>query len=203
MKTYISGNMTGLTLEELQSKFNAAAAYLKSIGLDPVLPFKNGELIPWSIRLLTYGTECDSIFLLSDWLESYESMTEKFYAGVTGKKILFQSKLDAEGLLKEQTEEAVFHITSAIEEVMGMNLKQYFDGRRTPDEHFARMIFSYQCWKAGIPSKVVTLYINRDEATIWRHLRKYPGEYKYNASFREKAKQIDDLLSRQMCPTKQ
>ena len=96
MKIYISGQITGLTLQEAQSKFDIGAEQIKTMGHEPVNPMQEvpyNETWTWEdymiadIRLI-FG--CDGIYMLDNWTESKGAKIEHDICLRLGKKIMFQ-----------------------------------------------------------------------------------------------------------------
>ena len=86
MKTYISGKITGLDLEDAKALFKEAADNLKEMGLTPLNPM---EIIPyneefeWEDYMLADIKElfkCDAIFMLSNWKDSKGARVERAIA---------------------------------------------------------------------------------------------------------------------------
>jgi hypothetical protein len=196
MKIYISGDTAALPLKDTIVKFDEAEKYLKKQNHIPVNPFKSDEskLTSWPARLEVLSG-CDGIFLLSNWLSSKEAMMERYYSGVTGKEILFESKIEEETCSDIQEEIIVSRIKGAIEEVTGLTFEQYTEEDRETNGFFCRMIFSIHCHKAGIDSKRIIHHIPRDRTTILHYLKKYGDECKYNSIFREIAEKVNQKLS--------
>src|ERR1035437_9490228 len=118
MKIYISGETSGLP-KDIKTKFEDAENYLRKISHTPINPL-NCSTLASRIELLS---SCDAIFLLSGWLNSGESKIEKRVADLTGKEILFESRIEAEN--EEDT--ITFPIKGAIHEVTGLSFEQYAD----------------------------------------------------------------------------
>jgi hypothetical protein len=196
MKIYISGDTSGFHHgKEARTRFDEAESFLKRLKYDPVNPFKikQDSLVPWLERLAALSV-CDSIFLLSGWLSIPESQFEKFYSTVTGKEILFESRIDEENKISAQEEISIFRIKGAIREVTDLEFDKYIEENRTSEIYFARMLFAINCDKAGINSKRIIKYLPRDRTTILHMLKKYPDEYKYNHEFRKIADKVSQLL---------
>jgi hypothetical protein len=198
--TYISG-LIGTLTDEVKVKFEAAEEYLKEINHTPINPLKINtyRLAIWPDRLLVLA-DCHSIFLLSDWLQSEESRMEKYYCEVTGKDIIFQSRMENDHYAGAKIEYEVNRISGAIHEVTGMSLEDYADGPRTEPKYFCRVLFSIQCKRGGIdPEDIAFRYIQRDRTTILHYLKKYPDELKFNPKFREIAEKVNQKLCSETC----
>jgi hypothetical protein len=198
-KVFISGDLTGPGLIDKIIKFDNAEAFLCTQGHEPINPFKidSNKLAPWPMRLEILSG-CDAIFLLSNWLYSKESMMEKYYADVTGKEVLFESRIETENQSSQNEELVVSRIKGAIQEVTGLTFEQYTEEDRETNGFFCRMIFSIHCHKAGIDSKRIIHHIPRDRTTILHYLKKYGDECKYNAIFREIAERVHQKLYPEM-----
>lgn len=195
MKTYISGKISGLPSEEAKKKFKQAESYLQGLGHDVVNPFelRLGVDAPWESHMLfdlKLLFECDSIYMLDNWIESKGAMIEKHIADVRGMKVLFQKKEESEKYLAI----TIFKIKGAIQEVMGLKFEEYTTEVRCRDSFFARMIFTYHCRKTGMKLKEIARYIHRDHTTMLHYLNKYDDEVKYNPTFRAIAIRINKIL---------
>jgi hypothetical protein len=196
MKVYISGDTTCSPYKIRKLKFDEAEDFLKKLKYDPVNPFnlKQDSLAPWPQRLEVLSS-CEAIFLLADWLYCSESKVEKYYCSITGKEILFESRIHSEISHYSQVESEVIRISGAIHEVTGMRLEDYADGPRTEPKYFCRVLFSIQCKRGGIdPEDIAFRYIQRDRTTILHYLKKYPDEFKFNHKFREIAAKVNNML---------
>lgn len=76
MKIYISGQITGLELEEAKAKFNRAETMLQEKGYHPVNPMRlnpHEENKTWKEYMLDDLDalfDCEAIYLLDNWRES-------------------------------------------------------------------------------------------------------------------------------------
>ena len=195
MKLYISGDTEAIPLKDIRVKFDEAEKYLKKQNHIPVNPFKIDEskLAPWPARLEILAS-CDAIFLLSNWLYNKESIMEKYYADVTGKEVLFESRIETENQSNQNEQVTITRIKGAIQEITGLTFEQYTEEDRETNGFFCRMIFSIHCHKAGIDSKRIIHHIPRDRTTILHYLKKYGDECKYNSIFREIAEKVNQKL---------
>ena len=195
MRVYISGNTAGLSVHDKGTKFHEAEIYLKKLKHEPVNPLKiNSNVIASLPDRLGVLADCEAIFLLSGWPLDKEALIEKYYSTITGKEILFESRLEEENKRSNEEMLLVSRINGAIEEVTGLTFEQYTEDDRRPEGFFARMLFSVHCEKAGINSKRIIHHIPRDKTTILYYLNKYSDEYKYNSSFRETAEKVNQKL---------
>ena len=89
MKIYISGQISGLPLDEVKAKFHDAEQQIIERGYEAVNPLKNGipdsEPMAADIVLLL---DCDAIYMLPGWEASKGATLEKNIAERTGKKII-------------------------------------------------------------------------------------------------------------------
>ena len=93
MKIYISGQISGLPLDEAKAKFQTVETKLKAQGYETVNPLKNG--IPdneaWEVHMaadIVLLLDCDAIYMLPGWESSKGATLEKNIAERTGKKII-------------------------------------------------------------------------------------------------------------------
>jgi len=93
-KTYISGKITGIE-REASMLFERAEMYLIQLGHDPINPMKlNHEhdkswhsYMREDIKALC---DCDSIFMLSNWVDSKGAIIEHTIAMYLGLKVIYQ-----------------------------------------------------------------------------------------------------------------
>lgn len=209
MKVYISGDTSGLP--QVKYRFEDAEAYLTKNNHIPVNPFKidRSKLAPLPVRMEALAG-CDAIFLLTDWISCDDSKIEKYYSDITGKAIMFESRIE-EGKKQFCKEEVIVSgIKGAIHEVTGMSFEEYAKDDRVPGKRlhkckptgfFCRMLFSVQYQKAGFDTRRVLKYIPRDYTSILHYLRKYDSEYQYNKEFRDMADKVNCMLYPSQDPT--
>lgn len=177
MKIYISGQISGLPLDEAKAKFQTVETKLKAQGYETVNPLKNG--IPdnacWEAHvamdvLLLMG--CDAIYLLPDWGVSKGATLEKNLAELTGKVIIYEEI------------PAFQHIKQAIADGMGVAFFDIVSKQREQKHVFARMIFAQLCRDDGGTIISIAKEMKRNHATILYYLKKYPDDYRYTPEFR-------------------
>ena len=93
MKIYISGQISGLPLDEVKAKFQDAENRIVEHGDEVVNPLKNG--IPstesWEVHMaadIVLLLDCDAIYMLQGWEASKGATLEKNIAERMGKKII-------------------------------------------------------------------------------------------------------------------
>lgn len=98
MKIYISGQITGLGVEEAKAKFDKGEKALTVQGYIPINPIKVNTPIEgktWKeymlddIKLLF---DCEAIFLLNNWRTSKGARIEYLIAKETGMTILMEAE---------------------------------------------------------------------------------------------------------------
>ena len=188
-KIYISGRISGLPLQDVTAKFEAAEAKLRTQGYDVVNPLKNGIPInaPWELHVamdvvLLMG--CGVIYLLPDWGLSKGATLEKNLAELTGKKIIYEEA------------PAFAEIKQAISEAMGVSFYDITGGRRERKHVFARMIFAYHCRQEGATVIKIAQEIKRNHATIIYYLKKYQDDYRFTPEFREYVNAVNSCISK-------
>lgn len=201
MKTYISG-LTESPINDVKVKFKAAEKYLMKLNHTPVIPFRNNECTPLSLPVrLEILSDCEALYLLSDWLQSEDSLMEKCYAEIKGKHIMFQSKIENDNYLAVTICKQVLKINGAIQEVTGYPLADYSAGARTTPRYFCRMLFTVHCKESGIePEDIAFRFIQRDPTTIHYYLKRYDPEFKHNPKFRSIAEQVRQKLQPSKIP---
>lgn len=93
MKTYISGKITGLTLEDAEALFQQAEDHILELKYEPVNPMK---LVPYNPDLtwkdymiadIEALMRCDACFMLKNWTESKGAQLEHTIAQSLGLHI--------------------------------------------------------------------------------------------------------------------
>lgn len=96
MKTYISGKISNLPIDQVKVKFNNAANMLIARGFEPVNPI---DVSPFSgsKTWADYMTddikalfECEAIFMLKDWKDSRGARIEYCIAKELGLEMYFE-----------------------------------------------------------------------------------------------------------------
>lgn len=94
MKTYLSGPITGLPIEQARKNFTDAEARLKSAGMEVVNPMnlphdhdKSWEAYMKECIIALMG--CDAIHLMKDWHKSRGASMEAYLAHALDIQILF------------------------------------------------------------------------------------------------------------------
>lgn len=93
-RVYISGPMTGLDHNEIQSRFNEAELILQSMGYQAVnpadishLPFDYDEFMEIDLKMLSY---CDGIYMLKGWKDSFGAQMELQYAVMKQHFVMYE-----------------------------------------------------------------------------------------------------------------
>lgn len=192
MKIYISGKITGIPIQEAETKFQAAQDLLEELGFDVVNPLKNGlkknssyeEHMKIDIELIL---SCDVVYMMDGWINSVGACIEYDIAIRMGKKILFESDM-----INELN--SVTKIKDAIHEVTGLTFDEYASKSRKRDGFYARMLFAHHCFENGIKISTVSELIQRDRTTVLYTLNKYYDEVKYNPEFRRLAESFNEII---------
>ena len=111
-KIYISGKITGLPIDEVISKFQAAEAKIRRFGFEPVSPLRNGlpfeaelaDQIGEDVKLLL---KSDAIYMIADWRQSEGAMI----ARQRRMRIFLAETFDAHASVESKTEQS--HETEA------------------------------------------------------------------------------------------
>ena len=96
-KVYISGMISGMSLQSVKAKFSSAANELKKAGHAPINPLDNGldENETWSNHMkadLKLMLDCDMVYLLPDWIHSKGATIEKELAEALGIECVTEIK---------------------------------------------------------------------------------------------------------------
>ena len=91
MKIYISGQISGLPLDEAKAKFQTVETKLKAQGYEAVNPLKNGipDTEAWEVHMaadIVLLLDCEAIYMLPGWEASKGATLEKNIAERTGKR---------------------------------------------------------------------------------------------------------------------
>lgn len=195
MRTYISGKISGLPYEEVEAKFQEAEDLLMMLDMEAVNPLKNGlkRDSSWEnhmVRDIEILLTCDAILLLEDWLASKGARIEKNLAEEAGLMIFFESNItDSNKQLQK--------IKDAIQNVTGLRFEEYTTASRERNTFFARMIIINYCRlkeKMSLPE--IARLVHRDHTTVMHCLKTYKDEVKYNFTFREIVRKVDNILSK-------
>ena len=99
-KIYLSGKVSGENYEEVRKKFAAAQEMLEEVGHEVFNPLDfNEELhggdtsLPWQeymLPLLPHIAECDIIYLMNGWRDSYGAQIERLWADRCGLEVIYQ-----------------------------------------------------------------------------------------------------------------
>ena len=195
MKIYISGKISGLPYDVVQTRFNDAESLLAEIGFEVVNPLKNGLAVDstWNEHLckdIAMLLPCDAIYMMDNWVDSLGASIEYDIAFRMGKDIWFESNVVRDDM-------RVLRIQNAIHEVMGMRFNEYVTKSRKRDGVFARMIFVHHCRRQyKMKLTKIAKYVHRDHSSLLHLLKKYNDDFKYNPQFRELATQVDNILNK-------
>lgn len=188
MKTYISGKITGLSLKEVNKRFEEAEELLRSLNLQAVNPLKNGlkRSEKWEthmVRDIEMLMGCECILMLENWIDSKGARIEKCIAEERGMIILNERNLSE----IKAVEDAIF-------KVMGLRFVDYTKpGERKRDHYYARLIYAKHELKYRSINEVAKT-INRSVLTLRPYLNLYAKEVKYNSEFRNIVDKIDTIL---------
>lgn len=110
MKIYIAGKITGLPKAEYTAKFLQAELALRAAGMKPVNPCNLGipDDMPSSEALelcKPHFDQCEAVFFLRDWRDSFGAIIEHSWATHQGLKIYYEREHPIE-FLKKAKEEA-------------------------------------------------------------------------------------------------
>jgi hypothetical protein len=194
MRIYISGRITGLSLQEVKEKFQSAQDLLEDLGFEVVNPLNNGLILndDWRKQMICDIENllpCNAIYLLDNWMDSVGASIEYDMALRMKMDILFESCM-------VRNQNTILKIQNAIHEVTGMTFGEYTTKSRQRDSFFARMIFVHHCRRNKMKLADIATYVHRDHSSILHLLKKYDDETKYNPYFKVWAERVDDMLNK-------
>lgn len=189
MKIYISGQITGLPLEEARAKFGKVENELIKQGYEVVNPLKNGipTNAPWEVHIamdIVLLIGCQAIYLLPDWHYSKGATLERNVAELTGKEIIYEEVPD------------FLEIKQAIAEVMGISFFDIVGTSRERRHVYARMIFAHYCREKGATVVRIAKEMKHNHSTVVYYVRKFKDDNQYNPEFRQLVKQVNNTLSK-------
>lgn len=192
-KVYISGQISGLPIEEVKEKFSSVEAQLIAQGYEVVNPLKNGLPwnAPWELHIamdIVLLMGCDTIYLLTGWDNSRGATLEKNFAELTKKKIIYEAA------------PAYSEIKQAITEVMGVSFADITGSCKELQLVYARKIFTQLTREAGLTVQAIGKLIQRSHATVIYYLRTYENDYNYTPEFRGIANKVKDYLKKLNTP---
>lgn len=192
-KVYISGQISGLPIEEVKEKFSSIEAQLIAQGYEVVNPLKNGLPwnAPWELHIamdIVLLMGCDTIYLLTGWDNSRGATLEKNFAELTKKKIIYEAA------------PAYSEIKQAITEVMGVSFADITGSCKELQLVYARKIFTQLTREAGLTVQAIGKLIQRSHATVIYYLRTYENDYNYTPEFRSIANKVKDYLKKLNTP---
>jgi hypothetical protein len=187
MRIYISGKITGLPFDEVQTKFAAAERNLTEQGYEVISPLKNGIPYnsPWESHvamdiILILG--CEAVYFLPDWNLSKGATIEKNIAELTGKTIIYENM-------------PVFvELKQAISELPGVSFYEIVGDSRERNHVYARMIYACFCRKQGATVTGIAKEMKRNHSTIIYYLKKYNDDFRFNKCFRELAERVTNKI---------
>lgn len=192
-KVYISGQISGLPIEEVKERFSGVEARLTAQGYEVVSPLKNGLPwdAPWELHIamdIVLLMGCDTIYLLTGWDKSRGAMLEKNFAELTKKKIIYESA-PAHAAIKQ-----------AITDVMGVSFADIQGSCKELQLVYARKIFARLTREAGLTVQAIGKLIQRSHATVIYYLRTYEDDYNYTPIFRSTANKVKEYLKKLNTP---
>lgn len=194
-KTYISGKVVGIPIENIEKKFKTAEKYLKTIGMIPVNPIKNGLTSKHTeqdhlITDLPLLLSSNSIFILDNWFDSKQSRIELKIAKEFGITVIYESAILKNMIKTEKIKEAIF-------DVLGFRFEDYTTNSRERHLFYARIIFINYCREVqDITLEEIGVMLNRDHSTILHGIKTFKNEIQYNMEFREDCRKINEILSK-------
>jgi len=188
-RIYLSGAISGRSIEQARHAFQRAEDQLKAEGWEPVNPLKNGlpAIAPWPAHMavdILNLLGCSAIYMLEGWENSQGATLEANIARMTGKAVLFE-----QGTVPEFA-----NIKAAIQTALGVTPADLSGDNRDQRMVFARMIFARLAREAGGSFPVIGKAISHHHTTVIYWLKRYPTEYQYTPEFKKMADQVTEFL---------
>ena len=196
MKVYISGQITGLNIDEVKERFERAEVRLKDKGLIPINPLKNGLPLdsPWKdhmVRDIEILMDCQAILMLDNWPKSTGARIEKNIAEELGL-IVFNEKIQEQTYFIES-------LKKAIQGATGMKIEDYATKRRFRDAFFARLIFTHHCAKKDrMSNDDIAEMLLKSNQDIRRYKNIFDNECSVNKYFRDMAEEVDNIIKKEI-----
>lgn len=193
MKVYISGRRSYPPMSSDASRVKELESLIGLLGFELVnpTPVRNEEVSLESQIVVGIDqlTQCDVVFMLSDWRESKASRIEYNVAKEMGKDFLYESAFPdfAQNL-------NLGKIQDAIHEVTGLRFEQYSQKTRTRECVSARMIFVHHCMRIGLNVYKTARLVRRDRATVIHALKRYEDDIRFDKTFKEQAEKVNNIL---------
>ena len=191
MKIYISGKISGLPTEIAEDNFHRSEELLTAIGFETVNPMReiakeHREWIDYICDDLRLLNDCDAIYLQSNWTESQGANIERAFAKAKGIRIFYATSKDEFC--------RICKIKSAIERVVNNLPTDWLTVGRKSLVVIARTIMCYEMIRSRIPQVTILEYLQRGRTMVDYYVDKYEWGIKLDASFRETANKIKELI---------
>ncbi len=189
---YISGQITGLDINEAINNFERSESIISNIGMNPVNPMKNGipiesewhEHMGMDIKMLL---ECDAILMQSNWNESKGARIERSIAKEFNMIIFYESEIEYHNQLVDV-------VKDAIEDITGLKYSDYNVNCRKREVFYSRLLFTHHCSRIGVENSELSKMLNKPDGTIRRYLRMFSDEIQFNKEFRILAEKVSEKL---------
>ncbi len=187
MKVYISGQITGLDIDDARAKFENAENIVRGMGLRPVNPLTGSDQTKkWKehmVRDIEMLFGCDAIFMIRNWKKSKGARIERFIAEEMGMLILHENGVNGDPIKK---------LKDAIYQATGISYEEYTQRNKKLPNHFARLVFgNYLLSVEQYKPREVARMVNRSRSTVSRYPENFQTEIDVNREFRDLVKGIE------------
>jgi chromosomal replication initiation ATPase DnaA len=192
MKVYISGQISGMPIEQAESNFRTAEKEVVAMGHEPVNPFNNGlpHTATWAehmIKDIEMLMGCDAIYLQSNWKTSKGARIELNIADEMGLTIINKREL--------YQSDRINAIKEAIKSETGISFSRLLTLSRNPAVMQSKTLFiAIVSISENYSTSAIGQLIERDHVTVMHHLKKYANYMQTDKAFRQLAESIISKL---------
>lgn len=181
MKVFISGQITGLHYQTMQSRFKDAEEFLTALGFDEVVNPTTGieaDIDDKTVLLksMTELLECDCIFMLDEWDNCPTARIQHYIMRINNKNVLYE---------KPQLSVRIDAIVEIVAGVCGVKVADIRSTCRRRGLVYARMLCVYYMRLLGYKVIRIGLAMNRDHSMISCYMKTHNNEVKFNREYRE------------------
>lgn len=192
MRVYVSGRISGLNEDDVNSKFRKGMNDVIEMGHEAVNPLNNGlpKSASWGehmVRDIEMLMSCEAIYMLHNWKESRGARIELNIAIEMGFKVIYAAA-------NEHTEYTA--IVKAVEKATGLTFAEIIKEGKGIKQYFARLIFAEHAKRRmGLHPKEIAKEMNRTRTLVIRYPSRYETELKTNSRFRTLVEKTESYLN--------